>query len=49
MWVNEAQSLFLGVALLVLDNSEIPSTFGQVYRLLMADARLNKIAEEAPR
>ena len=46
MWVNEAQSLFLGVALLVLDNSEIPSTFGQVYRLLMSDARLNKIAEE---
>ena len=47
MWVNEAQSLFLGVALLVLDDSEMPSTLGQVYRILMADARLGKIAEEA--
>ena len=47
MWVNEAQSLFLGVALLVLDDSKMPSTLGQVYRILMADARLTKIAEEA--
>ena len=47
MWVNEAQSLFLGVALLVLDDSDMPSTLGQVYRILMADARLGKIAEEA--
>ena len=47
MWVNEAQSLFLGVALLVLDDPEMSSTLGQVYRILMADARLNKIAEEA--
>ena len=47
MWVNEAQSLFLGIALLVLDDSDMPSTLGQVYRILMADARLTKIAEEA--
>ena len=47
MWVNEAQSLFLGVTLLVLDTPELPSTLGQVYRILMADARLGKIAEEA--
>ena len=47
MWVNEAQSLFLGVALLVLDTSEMPPTLGQVYRILMADARLGKIAEAA--
>ena len=39
MWVNEAQSLFLGVALLVLDSpKKMPPTFGQVYRILMADA-----------
>ena len=25
MWVNEAQSLFLGIALLVLDDSDMPS------------------------
>ena len=47
MWVNEAQSLFLGVALLVLDDPKLPSTLGQVYRILMADARLTKIAEAA--
>ena len=47
MWVNEAQSLFLGIALLVLDDSDMPSTLGQVYRILMADAPLTKIAEEA--
>ena len=47
MWVNEAQSLFLGIALLVLDDSDMPSTLGQVYRILMTDARLTKIAEEA--
>ena len=47
MWVNEGQSLFLGVALLVLDTPELPSTLGQVYRILMAEARLNKIAEES--
>ena len=48
MWVNEAQSLFLGVALLVLDSpKKMPPTLGQVYRILMADDRLTKIAEEA--
>ncbi len=47
VWVNEAQSLFLGLALLVLDIPETPPTFGQIYRILMSDARLNKIAEEA--
>ena len=47
MWTNEAQSLFLGIALLVLDDPDMPSTFGQVYRILMADASLSKIADEA--
>ena len=47
MWVNEAQSLFLGMALLVLDTPKTPPTFGQVYRLLMGDTPLTKIAEAA--
>ena len=47
MWVNEAQSLFLGVSLLVLDDPSLHSTLGQVYRILMAEDRLNKIAEES--
>ena len=47
MWVNEAQSLLLGLTLLVLDDPEMPSTLGQVYRVLMAADRLGKIAEEA--
>ncbi len=47
MWVNEAQSLFLGLVLLVLDDRSQPSTLGQVYRILMGEGRLNKIAEES--
>ena len=47
MWVNEAQSLLLGLVLLVLDDRSQPSTLGQVYRILMGDGRLNKIAEES--
>ena len=47
MWVNEAQSLFLGLVLLVLDDRAQPSTLGQVYRILMGEGRLNKIAEES--
>ena len=47
MWVNEAQSLFLGIALLVLDDPAVPSTLGQVYRTLMGETDLVKIAEDA--
>ena len=47
MWTNEAQSLFLGLTLLVLDDESHKPTLGQVYRILMSEERLNKIASEA--
>ena len=47
MWVNEAQRLFLGLTLLVLDDPTVPSTLGQVYRTLMSETDLAKIAEDA--
>ena len=47
MWTNEAQSLFLGLTLLVLDDESHQPTLGQVYRILMSEERLNKIASEA--
>ena len=47
MWTNEAQSLFLGLTLFVLDDETQHPTLGQVYRILMSETRLNKIAEEA--
>jgi len=45
MWANEARDLFLAVALWVLDDTEGPSTFGEMYRLLKGDADLGEVAE----
>ena len=47
MWVNEARDLFLGVALLVLDDPRVPSTFGQIYRTLKRETDLAEIAKLA--
>jgi len=33
-WVSDARQLFLGVALLILDNPELPFTMGEMYRQL---------------
>ena len=47
MWGNEAQSLFLGLVLLVLDDDTLNPTLGQVYRLLMSKTGLEEIAEQS--
>jgi type IV secretion system protein VirD4 len=43
MWIIEARSLFVGLALYVLDNDEMPSTIGSVYRLLGTEQELGDI------
>lgn len=45
MWQNEARDLFLGLALLVMDDPEVPSTIGEIYRTLKSDADLAEVAE----
>ena len=45
MWQNEARDLFLGLALLVMDDPEVPSTIGEIYRTLKSDADLADVAE----
>lgn len=42
-WASEARSLFVGLALYVLENPEMPSTFGAINRLLGAEADLGDI------
>ena len=44
MWINEARDLFLGLALLVLDDPDVPSTLGQVYRTLKQETDLAEAA-----
>ena len=43
MWINDARDLFLGIALLVLDDPDVPSTIGQVYRTLKRETDLADI------
>lgn len=43
MWVIEARSLFIGLALYVLDNDDMPSTIGSIYRLLGTEQELGDI------
>lgn len=43
MWILEARSLFVGLALYVLDNEDMPSTIGSVYRLLGTEEELGDI------
>lgn len=43
MWIIEARSLFVGLALYVLDNEDMPSTIGSVYRLLGTEQELGDI------
>ena len=47
MWTNEARDLFLGLALLVLDDPQVPHTIGQVYRTLKRETDLAEIAQLA--
>ena len=47
MWSNEARDLFLGFALLVLDDPDAPSTLGQVYRTLKQEMDLAEVAKLA--
>ncbi len=47
MWINEARDLFLGIALLVLDDPDVPSTLGQVYRTLKQEMDLAAVAKLA--
>lgn len=47
MWVEEARSLFLGLALLVLDDPVVPHTLGQVYRTLTSETELAEVARLA--
>ncbi len=47
MWINEARDLFLGVALLVLDDPDAPSTLGQVYRTLKQEMNFAAVAKQA--
>ena len=44
MWINEARDLFMGLALLVLDDPDVPSTLGQVYRTLKQETDLAEAA-----
>ena len=44
MWINEARDLFMGLALLVLDDPDVPSTLGQVYRTLKQEVDLAEAA-----
>ena len=43
MWILEARSLFVGLSLYVLDNEDMPSTIGAVYRLLGTEQELGDI------
>ena len=43
MWILEARSLFVGLSLYVLDNEDMPSTIGSVYRLLGTEQELGDI------
>ncbi len=42
-WVTEARSLFIGLALYVIDRKDVPSTLGSIYRLLSCEAELGDI------
>lgn len=44
-WITEARSLFIGLALYVIDQPDdiMPSTIGSIYRLLSAEAELGDI------
>ncbi len=43
VWVSEARALFVGLALYVIDNKEMPSTIGAINRLLGTEADLGDI------
>lgn len=45
MWQNEARDLFLGLALYVLDDPALPSTIGQIYRVLKSEHDVTDIIE----
>jgi type IV secretion system protein VirD4 len=42
-WQDEARSLFLGLALYVLDTPQIPHTLGEIYRTLMSPEPLDEV------
>ena len=45
MWQNEARDLFLGIALFVMDDPDVPSSIGEIYRTLKSDVDLADVAE----
>ena len=45
MWQNEARDLFLGIALFVMDDPDVPSSIGEIYRTLKSDVDLAGVAE----
>lgn len=45
MWQNEARDLFLGLALYVLDDPDLPATIGQIYRVLKSEYDITDIIE----
>ena len=44
-WITEARSLFIGLALYVIDRSDLPSTFGSIYRLLSCEEELGDVCQ----
>jgi type IV secretion system protein VirD4 len=44
-WQDEARSLFVGLALYVLDNKELPHTLGQIYRVAMGPEPLDEFCK----
>lgn len=45
MWASEARNLFLGIALYVLYNQDIPSTIGEIYRTLNSNVGLGDLCK----
>jgi type IV secretion system protein VirD4 len=42
-WQDEARSLFLGLALYVLDTEDVPATLGEIFRTLMAPEPVDEL------
>lgn len=45
IWTSEARALFVGLALYVLDNEEMPSTIGAINRLLGTEQDLGEVVK----
>lgn len=45
MWTSEARNLFLGIALYVLNNKDVPSTIGEIFRTLNSNIALGELCK----